>query len=152
MLSDQARGRLALRGVGIARIHVALRQAVEREQQVRARGDRRPVRSERVRDRGDVSRIVVVVADAHELGLPSGRRQRGLDAVVHGLGRRDRVLGVERKHRDARCAALAQAAERRRDRWIPVGHAGCDRGGRGQQRGEARLQFARQRQGVDEQR
>ena len=152
-LGHALRGPLAMREVRIAGARVALRDAVEREQQTLRFPLLTPAVPNACRDGGEVGRIVVVPADRAELWHPPpGAENRG-DAVDRRTGRDGRVLGVERQHQDTKATEIGELFESNGERRIAVAHSDPDVESRGIARSPERsFQRGRQATGVDEER
>src|SRR5205807_2009377 len=127
LVRQQARGRLAALEVRVALLNVALRDAVEGDEEARGAAVGLPVLGDARAQRLDVARVLVIVGDEMQLGerAPAGELRRHL--VEHRAGGGAAVLREQRQHQDPLRARGAQPPERGAHVGRAVEHAELDR-------------------------
>ena len=126
-LGEQAGGLVALAVVGIAGREVALRNAVEGEQQPLAAAVSLPVLAHALGERVQVAVVVVVVADKAQVRQPAHAPELVGEGVEHRGHRGRRVLRVHGQHQQPAHPPRAQLVQRGGDGRRAVAHAQRDR-------------------------
>ena len=122
LLGEQARRFLAVAVVRIARVEVALRDAMERHEETFGLAVL-PDLAHAVRERGDVAGCVVVAVDRAHLGHPAAPGQGPRDVLEYGSRRGSGVLRIQGENDDAAGIPAVKFVERCRDRRVSVRHA-----------------------------
>ena len=98
----------------------------EVEHHLRLPVERRQVAGDRVRQRVDIDRVVMIGRNGAQRRLPAHLQQRLEGLVVDGRRRCRGILRIEREDEDAFAAVLLQRVHLRGDRRLAVAHGPID--------------------------